>query len=156
MRARSVRMVHTIFFDGDQEKDFIHGLGVTFAVPMREEIQNRHVRFSGENDGLWSEPIQPLIGRSGGTRIVTDASGKDVYPTQLEGQRVPNRADMTQQGRNMVGNWAVWDDFKLVQLTRTASPSRSAPIRRARGYFPRRASAPRARVCGRRERRAWR
>ena len=47
----SVRMVHTIFFDGDQEKDFIHGLGVTFAVPMREEIQNRHVRFSGEGEG---------------------------------------------------------------------------------------------------------
>jgi hypothetical protein len=113
---RSVRMVHTIFFDGDQEKDFIHGLGVTFAVPMREEIQNRHVRFSGVDDGLWSEPIQPLIGRSGGTRIVSDASGKDVYPMQLEGQRVPNRADMNQQGRNMVSNWAVWDDFKLVQL----------------------------------------
>jgi hypothetical protein len=112
----SVRMVHTIFFDGDQKKDFIHGLGVTFAVPMREEIQNRHVRFAGEGDGLWSEPIQPLIGRSGGQRIVTDASGRDVYPTQLAGQRVPNRAQMTRQGVTMVSNWAVWDDFKLVQL----------------------------------------
>jgi hypothetical protein len=112
----SVRMVHTIFFDGDQEKDFIHGLGVTFAVPMREEVQNRHVRFSGEGDGLWSEPIQPLIGRAGPTRIVTDASGNDVYPAQLEGRRVPNRAQMSRQGVNMVSNWAVWDDFKLVQL----------------------------------------
>ncbi len=112
----SVRMVHTIFFDGDQSKDFIHGLGVTFAVPMREEIQNRHVRFSGEGDGLWAEPIQPLIGRSGPSRIVTDASGNDVYPAQLDGRRVPNREQMNQQGRNMVSNWAVWDDFKLVQL----------------------------------------
>jgi hypothetical protein len=112
----SVRMVHTIFFDGDQQKDFIHGLGVTFAVPLREEIQNRHVRFAGEGDGLWSEPIQPLIGRSGPTRIVIDASGNDVYPAQLEGQRVPNRAQMNQQGRNMVSNWAVWDDYKQVQL----------------------------------------
>jgi len=112
----SVRMVHTIFFDGDQEKDFIHGLGVTFAVPMREEIQNRHVRFSGEGDGLWSEPIQPLVGRAGPTRIVTDASGADVYPEQLEGLRVPNRAQMNRQGIDMVNNWAVWDDFKLVQL----------------------------------------
>ncbi len=81
----SVRMVHTIFFDGDQSKDFIHGLGVTFAVPMREEIQNRHVRFSGEGDGLWAEPIQPLIGRAGPSRIVTDANGSDAYPTQLDG-----------------------------------------------------------------------
>jgi hypothetical protein len=93
----SVRMVHTIFFDGDQEKDFIHGLGVTFAVPLREEIQNRHVRFSGEGDGLWSEPIQPLIGRAGPQRIVTDANGNDVYPAQLAGLRVPNRAQMNRR-----------------------------------------------------------
>jgi hypothetical protein len=113
----AVRMVHTIFFDGDQAKDFIHGLGVTFAVPMREEIQNRHVRFSGEGDGLWAEPIQPLIGRAGPSRIVTDANGRDAYPSQLEGGRVPNRAQMSQQGRNLVSNWAVWSDFKLVQLS---------------------------------------
>jgi hypothetical protein len=111
-----VRMVHTIFFDGDQEKDFIHGLGVTFAVPLREEIQNRHVRFSGEGDGLWAEPIQPLIGRGGPQRTVTDANGNDVYPAQLAGLRVPNRSQMNRQGLNMVDNWAVWDDFKLVQL----------------------------------------
>ncbi|HWB31843.1 MAG TPA: twin-arginine translocation signal domain-containing protein [Acidobacteriaceae bacterium] len=111
-----VRMVHTIFFDGDQQKDFIHGLGITFAVPMREEIQNRHVRFSGEGEGLWSEPIQPLIGRAGPQRIVTDANGNDAYPAQLAGLRVPNRAQMNRQGLNMVDNWAVWDDFKLVQL----------------------------------------
>jgi hypothetical protein len=112
----SVRMVHTIFFDGDQEKDFIHGLGVTFAVPLREEVHNRHVRFSGEGEGLWSEPIQPLIGRAGPTRIVRDASGNDAYPAQLAGLRVPNRAQMSQQGLNMVNHWAVWDDFRLVQL----------------------------------------
>ena len=112
----SVRMVHTILFDGDQGKDFIRGLGVTFTVPQREEVQNRHVRFSGEGDGLWSEPIQPLIGRSGPTRIVTDTSGNDVYPAQLAGLRVPNRAQMTGQGLDMVEHWAVWDDYKLVQL----------------------------------------
>jgi hypothetical protein len=111
-----VRLVHTIFFDGDQGKDFIHGLGVTFTVPMREEIQNRHVRFSGEGEGLWAEPIQPLIGRAGPQRIVTDAAGNDAYPAQLAGLRVPNRAQMNRQGLNMVNNWAVWDDFKLVQL----------------------------------------
>jgi YetA-like protein len=112
----SVRMVHTIFFDGDQEKDFIHGLGITFAVPMREEIQNRHVRFSGEGEGLWSEPIQPLIGRGGPMRIVTGTNGNDLYPAQLGGLRVPNRAQLSQLSRNLISNWAVWDDFKLVQL----------------------------------------
>jgi hypothetical protein len=115
----AVRMVHTVMFDGDQEKDFIHGLGIVFDVPMREEIQNRHVRFSGTGDGLWSEPIQPLVGRGGQQRIVTGSNGGDVYATQLEGQRVPNKAEMTDLGRDMVSHWAIWDDFKLTQLDHT-------------------------------------
>ena len=59
--AEPIRMVHTIIFDGDHEKDFIKGLGVVFTVPMREQLHNRHVRFSGADGGLWSEPVQ--VGR---------------------------------------------------------------------------------------------
>ena len=44
----AIRLVHTIVFDGDHEKDFIRGLGLVFTVPMREQVHNRHVRFSGE------------------------------------------------------------------------------------------------------------
>jgi hypothetical protein len=122
----AIRMVHTIFFDGDQEKDFIHGLGVSFAVPMREEIQNRHVRFSGKGDGLWSEPIQPLIGRGGVQRTVRDGGG-DVYPTQLEGKRVPNRTQMSDAARTLLDHWAIWDDFKLTQLDHTGFSIRKRP-----------------------------
>ena len=52
-----------LVFDGDQEKDFIRGLGLVFTVPMREQVHNRHVRFSGEAEGVWSEPLQPATGR---------------------------------------------------------------------------------------------
>lgn len=41
-----VRMTHTFVYDGDQDKDFIRGLGVSFDVPMRDEVYNRHVAFS--------------------------------------------------------------------------------------------------------------
>jgi len=110
----SIRMVHTIIYDGDQQKDFIRGLGVVFSVPMREEIQNRHVRFSGENGGLWAEPIQPMKGRDG--RFVADPqSGADAYPRQVEGQRVPNRDQVNARSQGWLADWAVWDDFKLAQ-----------------------------------------
>ena len=55
-------MVHTFIFDGDQEKDFIHSLGVRFTVPLREQYQNRHVRLSGDQ-GFFAEPIRGLVGR---------------------------------------------------------------------------------------------
>jgi YetA-like protein len=111
--VEAVRMVHTFIFDGDQEKDFIRGLGVRFTVPMREEIHNRHVRFSGEGSGLWSEPIQPAVGRQG--RFAAKTDGSDIYPDQLAGKRVPNRDHLNARSGNLLEQWAVWDAFRLVQ-----------------------------------------
>jgi hypothetical protein len=103
----TVRLVHTIVFDGDHEKDFIRGLGLSFAVPMREQVHNRHVRLSGEGEGLWSEPVQPITGR----RILQGAS----YPDQLAGKRIANKETFNAAGQKLLTDWAVWDDFRLVQ-----------------------------------------
>jgi hypothetical protein len=110
----SVRLVHTIIHDGDEQQEFIRGLGLEFGVPLREESHNRHVRFSGEDGGLWAEPIQPMVGRGGRVVSHPDGSG-NVYPAQLAGRRVPNRADYSAAGQRLLADWAVWDSFKLVQ-----------------------------------------
>ncbi len=96
-----VRLVTTTIFDGDQQKDFIRGLGLAFEVPMREQSQNRHVRFANSNGGVWAEPLQMGTvgsGRAGGAR----GGG------QLDGERVPNI--------NTPPASAEWDAFKLTQL----------------------------------------
>ncbi len=94
----AIRVVHTIVFDGDQQKDFIRGLGLTFTVPLREDSWNRHVRFSGQDGGLWAEPIQPGSGN----------------PTQQAGQKI-------QGGRfyapSDTEEYAIWSDYKLTQPT---------------------------------------
>ncbi|HUA61898.1 MAG TPA: hypothetical protein VML19_24290 [Verrucomicrobiae bacterium] len=120
---QAVRLVHSFIFDGDQEKDFIRGLGVSFSVPMREQIHNRHVRFSTA-DGLWSEPIEPA---TGARRLVAPgtpapaagafAAGDDLYAKQLAGQPLPNKEAFDQQGQVLLNSWAVWDSFKLTQLS---------------------------------------
>jgi hypothetical protein len=110
----SVRLVHTVVYDGDESRDFIRGLGVAFSVPMREQIHNRHVRFSGEGSGLWSEPIQPMIGR-GGRFVAHPQTGVDVYPDQIAGRRVPDKEAYNARGQGLLADWAVWDDFKLIQ-----------------------------------------
>ncbi len=109
-----VRLVHTIVFDGDDQKDFIRGLGVAVDVPMREQIHNRHVRFSGEGDGLWSEPIQPATGRR---PLLAPGQGGNVFADQLAGKRIPNREAFDARGRKLLSDWAVWDSFKLSQPT---------------------------------------
>jgi hypothetical protein len=118
----SVRMVHTFIFDGDQEKDFIRGLGVRFDVPFREELQNRHVRLAGDQ-GFMAEPVRLIAGRRN--------PNPAMYERQIAGKRIPNLADLP---KNIIGGeaappavplnfaglikqMAVWDSYKLTQLT---------------------------------------
>lgn len=105
-----IRLVHTIIYDGDQQKDFIKGLGLVLNVPMREEILNRHVRFGGEETGIWSEPVQPLTGR----RSLMH-EGKNVYENQIVGKRVPNKTAYDPKQQYLVKDWAAWADFRLIQ-----------------------------------------
>ncbi|HEX4054065.1 MAG TPA: hypothetical protein VHX86_07345 [Tepidisphaeraceae bacterium] len=104
--SQSVRMVHTFIFDGDQEKDFIRGLGIRFEVPMREEFQNRHVRLAGDQ-GLFAEPIQVIVGRRN--------PNPEMYEQQVAGKRIPN-LDQLPMADN-VRQMAVWNDYKLTQLS---------------------------------------
>lgn len=101
----SVRLVHSFVFDGDQEKDFIRGLGVRFAVPLKEEAHNRHVRLVGEETGVFAEPVRLITGRE-----PRDAT---LYASQIAGRHVPELKDLPEKA--MVAQLAAWDAFKLVQ-----------------------------------------
>lgn len=87
----SIRLVHTIVFDGDQDKDFVRGLGLEIYVPMRDQPLNRTVRFAGGDGGLWSEPLQPGGGNA----------------AQESGEPFTGGAVFAKN--------AVWNDFKLIQ-----------------------------------------
>lgn len=107
----SIRIVHSFVFDGQAEDDFISGLGVAFTVPFREERQNRHVRFAGEGDGLWSEPVMMSPGYRDG--MVKGAASMN--RAQLEGKRIPNLDDLGPTTKTQFETVAVWDAFKLTQ-----------------------------------------
>jgi len=106
-----IRLVHTFLYDGDDRADFIRGLGIVFSIPLREQTHNRHVRFSGEDDGLWSEPVEPATGR----RILP--GGPAAYADQLAGKRLPNKETYNAAGQKLLTDWAAWDSYKLVQFT---------------------------------------
>ena len=108
----SVRMVHSFVFDGEQSTDFIRGIGVAFAVPFREEMQNRHVRFATENDGLFSEPVL----MSPGYRPSAMQNAAEMQRQQMSGKRIPNMADLPARDQASFKTVAVWDTFKLNQL----------------------------------------
>jgi hypothetical protein len=106
-----MRIVHSFIYDGDSSKDFIKGLGLAFTVPFKEELHNRHFRFVGEGEGVWDQPVRMLPGYRG-------PAGPEVtrlYDPQLNGQRLPNLADLSAQARNALITVPIWGDARLSQ-----------------------------------------
>lgn len=108
--SKPIKMVHSITYDGNQQEDFIKGLGLQFDVPMREQIHNRHVRFTGQEQGLWAEPVKPFESR----RSITYQDSL-VYAGQEQGKRVPDLDEFTSSVQQLITDIADWNDYKLVQ-----------------------------------------
>ena len=133
--SEQMKMVHSFLFDGDQNQDFIRALGVRFDVPMREALYNRHIAFSCADGGVWSEPVQPLVGRriltlgdaanrNSGRDVTDKNAGKDkeasLQQQQMEGKRIPPYEAFDEKNRLLLDNWASWNTYRLSQLTTDA------------------------------------
>ena len=119
-------MVHTFIFDGDQDKDFIRGLGIRFTVPMRDGVP-KPARPPRRRQRLFAEPVHLIAGRRN--------PSPDLYAKQIAGQPIPNLANLP--SATNVAQMAAWDRYKLTpSRAPTPTRSKSAPIRRAPGSTP--------------------
>lgn len=103
-----VRMMHTIVFDGDAAKDFIAGLGVTFAVPLRGALHDRHVRFGGEEGGVFAEAVRGVTG-------LRRDPGAAVREAQIAGRATPPLAEWSQGVDSRLDYIPAYADWSLVQ-----------------------------------------
>jgi hypothetical protein len=108
--GEAVRLMHTIVFDGDENKDFIRGLGLRFSVPMRGELHDRHVRFSGEGSGLFAEAVRGLTG-------LRRDPGREVTEAQLAGRATPPVETFPQTVRPRLNLIPAFGDYTLFQPT---------------------------------------
>ncbi|EIN05597.1 hypothetical protein PUNSTDRAFT_107299 [Punctularia strigosozonata HHB-11173 SS5] len=108
--STAVRLVHFFIYDGDQNADFIKGIGLQFAVPLSDPLYSRHVLFSTATGGLFAEPVRVLSG------LRVDATAAVLAP-QFNGQPVPDSSTWPATVQNEVGMLPVWADFSLDQLS---------------------------------------
>jgi hypothetical protein len=105
-----VRLMHTFIYDGNEQTDFIRGLGLQFAVPMRDEMHDRHVRFVGTDKGLWGEAVRNVTG------LRRDA-GDAVKDAQVAGRAAPPLSQFPQNVQAGLKYIPTWGDFTLSQLS---------------------------------------
>ncbi|MGL6161324.1 exo-rhamnogalacturonan lyase family protein [Microbulbifer sp.] len=107
--GESLRVSHNFIYDGDDQKDFIRGLGFRFEVIQRDEPYNRHVRFVGEDSGLWSESPQGITG-------LRRDPGRAVRQAQIDGVATPPLSEWDSRVSSRMHWVPVWNDYSLSQL----------------------------------------
>jgi len=106
--SASVRIVHTLLFEGDLSQRFIRGLGLEGEAPLGDQLHDRHVRFAGERGGLWGEAVRPLTG-------LRRDPGKSFREAQVAGVATPPTDQLSKVVRDELQYIPAWGDFRLRQ-----------------------------------------
>jgi hypothetical protein len=83
---------------------------VRAVVPLRDQPHDRHVRFSGEGQGVWAEAVRPLTG-------LRRDPGAPFRDAQVAGRATPPLAQMPALVRDRLHLIPAWGDFTLTQPT---------------------------------------
>ncbi len=105
-----IRVLHTFTFDGDEQTDFLAGLGVRFDVPMRDAPHDRHVRFVGGEHGLFGEGVRTVTG-------LRRDPGPEVRQAQFDGTPTPPMDTWARNLGEQMRYVPAWGDFTLSQLS---------------------------------------
>jgi hypothetical protein len=101
----ALRVMHTIVFDGDESRDFIKGVGLRFVAPLQDALHDRHLRFAGQNNGVFGEAVRGLTG-------LRRDPGEAVRRAQIAGTAVPTIAPAVAEHINLI---PAFGDWSLVQ-----------------------------------------
>ena len=104
-----VRVVHSFVFDGDENADFITGLGFSFSVPLSAQLHDRHIRFAGDGAGVLGEAVRGITG-------LRRDPGAAARNAQIAGTWTPDPATWDQRVTSRLQWIPAWGDYSLSQL----------------------------------------
>jgi hypothetical protein len=108
--ARSIRMVHSFIWDGDEHRDFLSGLGVRFDLPQTAALHDRHVRIAGADGGFLVEAVRGITG-------LRRDPGAETRLAQIEGRSTPPTASWNPEVSERLDLIPAWPDYTLSQLS---------------------------------------
>ena len=91
--------MHSFVWDGDPDRDFLAGLGLSADVPMRDEPHDRHVRLRRDRPGFLTEAVRGLTGlrRDPGERFRHAQVAGHVRPAEMGQPEVSRRLHLIPQ-----------------------------------------------------------
>lgn len=98
---------HTFLFDGDENRDFLKGLGIRFIRPMEGALYNRHIRF-GTDHGSFHEAL--ILLNSWRPRVP-----QEIYEKQTAGELLTLDPKTDASTLEAAERMPVWSRYLLCQ-----------------------------------------
>ncbi|WP_432711809.1 hypothetical protein, partial [Pedobacter sp.] len=104
-----IKVMHTLIYDANEQIHFVKAIGLSLAVPLNDELHNRHIRFvNAEHDGLFSEAVRGLTG-------LRRDPGKAFTQAQINGTATPATTALPGKIADQLKYVPSWGDYTLFQ-----------------------------------------
>ncbi|MBE5876059.1 MAG: hypothetical protein E7290_04140 [Lachnospiraceae bacterium] len=107
MDCSDIKLTHTFLYDGDEEKDYLKGLGIRFQTPIKGELYNRHVKITNDY-GCFHEGLVPLI--SWRPRVP-----QGLYERQIQGEKLILEGNDKEIVDQVLEDTPYWSEYSLCQ-----------------------------------------
>lgn len=98
---------HTFLYDGDEEKDYLKGLGITFDMELGGAMYNRHIKAQGDH-GVFHEVVMPLTA----WHPTMHAS---VYERQMSGECMALTGEELRKAEQILQDVPLWSTYDICQ-----------------------------------------
>jgi hypothetical protein len=102
-----IDFIHTFLYDGDEDKDFLKGIGIRFQSPLEGKIYNRHVKFMGDH-GVFHESMAQLL--SWRPKVP-----QEIYEKQIRGERLKLTGSDKETVDTVLKDMPFWSEYDLCQ-----------------------------------------
>lgn len=107
LNSKKLDFSHTFVYDGEEDKDFLKGLGIRMHCPLSGEIYNRHVKFTGDY-GVFHESMAQLL--TWRPRVP-----QHVYEKQIRGERLNLQGEEWETVHKVIQDMPFWSEYDLCQ-----------------------------------------
>lgn len=107
MDSPEIKVTHNFLYDGDENKDFLKGIGLQFTAPIEGPIYNRHIRF-GMDHGFFKE--SPALLLSWHPRVP-----EEIYKKQINGEFLSLDPQKDKEALTTAGQIPIWGEYVLYQ-----------------------------------------
>lgn len=104
-----IDFVHTFLYDGDEDQDFLKGIGIEFSTPIEGPVYNRHVKFQGDY-GMFHESMAHL--NSWIPRVP-----QEIYASQIKGEKLEPSGNDAKIVEKVLKDMPFWDTYTFTQDT---------------------------------------